>query len=188
MKNYRTHNDQELLLLIKDREDHRAFEEIYHRHFNPIFRYVYKIMQDKETAEDLVQNIFFDLWKNHAVHGIQALRPYLFGAARNQIAKEIRRNRWNKEQLAFLENTLGVRSTDEYIAELETRLRIETVTDRLPEKCRNVFELSRYKQLSNKEIAQKLGISVFTVENHIKKALYHLRQSIELVVILFLLK
>jgi len=173
-----THNDQQLLDLIRDQQNHRAFEELYQRHFNSVFRYVYKVMQNREATEDVVQNIFFSLWKNVPNISCPTLLPYLLGAARNQIAKEIRKNKWNNEQLAFFENLNCNCSTDEYLEEKDTRNLIENAVKRLPVKCRNVFELSRFSYLSNKQIAKKLGISVFTVENHIKKALYHLRQSL----------
>ncbi|WP_114750715.1 RNA polymerase sigma factor [Pleomorphovibrio marinus] len=188
MNIYKTHNDQQLLTSLKDRDDAKAFEEIYLRYFDQIFRFVYKVMQDKEIAEDLVQNIFFDLWKNRNKVQIQMLSAYFFGAARNQIAKEIRKNKWNREQLKLVEDFFSVSSTEEYLDEKETKGLLESAILKLPTKCRAVFELSRFKYLSNKEIAQKTGLSVFTVENHIKKALFHLRQSIEFVVLFLLLK
>ncbi|MEX2512918.1 MAG: RNA polymerase sigma-70 factor [Cyclobacteriaceae bacterium] len=186
MPSYKTHNDLKLLELVKDWEDRRAFEELYQRHFDPVFRFVFKVMQDRETAEDLVQNIFMGLWKKPPSLRNQELRPYLFGAARNQIAKEIRRNKWNRIQLDYLENVWASNDTEEYLVAKETNSLITLAIFRLPQKCRNVFELSRYSYLSNKEIAVKLGISVFTVENHIKKALTHLRQSLELLLFIFL--
>lgn len=181
-----THNDQELLQLIGEHQNHQAFEVLYQRHFDSIFRYVYKVMQDRETAEDVVQNIFFSLWRNPPTLTYPSILPYLFGAARNQISKEIRKNKWNKEQLDFIENSQGICTTDEYLEERDTRNLLENAVQKLPLRCRNVFELSRFSYLSNKQIAKKLGLSVFTVENHIKKALYHLRQSLELVVLLFI--
>ncbi|MEX2567883.1 MAG: RNA polymerase sigma-70 factor [Cyclobacteriaceae bacterium] len=185
MRSYKTHNDLKLLELVRDWEDQRAFEELYQRYFDPVFRFVFKVMQDRETAEDLVQNIFMGFWKKPPLLSISELRPYLFGAARNQIAKEIRRNKWNKAQLDYLEDILGSNCTEEYLAAKETSSRIVLAIHRLPQKCRHVFELSRFNYLSNKEIAAKLGISVFTVENHIKKALIHLRQSLELLLFVF---
>ncbi len=182
-----THNDLDLLERVKHQKDHKAFEELYQRHFASLFRYVFKVMQDKDTAEDLIQNIFMDLWNRHPVTPITSLQAYLFGSARNQIAKEIRRNKWNKTQLEYLENIHATLSTDEYMAELETRTHIESAILKLPQKCRHVFELSRFNYLSNKEIAGRLGISVFTVENHIKKALYQIRQSLLLLFIFMML-
>ncbi|MBR9777976.1 MAG: RNA polymerase sigma-70 factor [Cytophagales bacterium] len=178
------YNDRELLRLIMEHQNHGAFEVLYQRHFDSIYRYVFKVMQDRETAEDVAQNIFISLWKKPPTLTYTSLLPYLFGAARNQISKEIRKNKWNREQLDYIENSIGICSTDEYLEEKDTRSLLENAVEKLPKKCRNVFELSRFGYLSNKQIAKKLGISVFTVENHIKKALYHLRQSLELVVIL----
>ncbi|MBD3627851.1 RNA polymerase sigma-70 factor [Cyclobacterium sp.] len=181
----KTHNDQELLAQLKDKADPKAFEAIYERHFDALFVFVYKVMQDKATAEDLVQNIFFGLWKNAAHCKVKELQPYLFGAARKQMAKEFRRSKYTAAQLEYLRQVGVTHNTEEYLEAEETRRKILTIIQGLPQKCRHVFEMSRFKFLSNREIACKLGISVFTVENHIKKALSHLRQSIELLVLLW---
>jgi RNA polymerase sigma-70 factor (ECF subfamily) len=141
-------------------------------------------MQDRNTAEDLVQNIFIGLWKNKEKSSIEDLKAYLFGAARNQIARHFRRGKFNHVQLEFLKGWEVTRNTEEYLAAKDTRESIEAVVSRLPSKCRRVFELSRFSFLSNKEIAIKMGISIFTVENHIKRALFYLRQSLHLFVLL----
>lgn len=179
---YKTHNDQELLALLKERADPKAFEAIYQRHFDALFAFVYKVMQDKATAEDLVQNIFFSLWKNARNCKVKEIKPYLFGAARKQMAKEFRRSKFNADQQAYLRQLYVTHNTEEYLEAEETRKRILTIIQGLPRKCRHVFEMSRFSALTNREIAGKLGISVFTVENHIKKALSHLRQAIELLI------
>tara|TARA_R110002124_G_scaffold287323_6_gene472834 strand:- start:7665 stop:8234 length:570 start_codon:yes stop_codon:yes gene_type:complete len=183
LTNIKTHSDQELLQLIREHQNHRAFEMLYQRHFDSVFGYVYKVMQDRETSEDVVQNIFISIWKKPPNLSHPTVLFYLIGAARNQIAKEIRKNKWSKEQLDFIKNTKGICSTDEYLEERETRKLLESGIQKLPAKCRNVFTLSRFSYLSNKQISEKLGISVFTVENHIKRALYLLRQSLEFIVI-----
>ena len=143
-------------------------------------------MQDKETSEDLVQNIFLGLWKNPDKRSIENLQAYLMGTAKNQIAKHFRKNRFNSVQLEFVRDWESTNSTEEYMSERDLRTTIEAAIDRLPLKCKRVFELSRFSFLSNKEIAAKMGISVFTVENHIKKALCYLRQSLELILLVFL--
>ncbi|SHN31709.1 RNA polymerase sigma-70 factor, ECF subfamily [Cyclobacterium lianum] len=184
MRCYKTHNDQQLLDSLREQADPKAFEAIYDKHFDALFVYVYKVMQDRATAEDLVQNVFFSLWKNAATCKVKELKPYLFGAARLQMAKEFRRSKCNAAQLEYLRQIQATHNTEEYLAAEETRKRVLHVIQGLPQKCRHVFEMSRFGFLSNREIAGKLGISVFTVENHIKKALSHLRQAIELFVLL----
>ncbi len=145
-------------------------------------------MQDREVAEDIVQNIFLDIWRKRETLDIQLFSAYLYGAARNQIAKEIRKNKWTKEQINIIEDHFSETSTENYLNEQDTKGLIDKAILRLPNKCKTVFELSRFGQFSNKEIATKMGLSVFTVENHIKKALLHLRQAIELILLVFLIK
>lgn len=145
-------------------------------------------MQDRNTAEDLVQNIFIGLWKNKEKSSIENLKAYLFGAAKNQVARHFRRGKFNHVQLEFLKGWEATRNTEEYLAAKDTRESIEAVVARLPSKCRKVFELSRFSFLSNKEIAIRMGISVFTVENHIKKALFYVRQSLQSVILYLFLR
>lgn len=183
MKQIVTYTDAELLSQLHERSEARAFEVIYNRHFSTVFRYVYKLMQDRETSEDLVQNIFMALWRNPNKHSIENLPAYLIGAAKNQIAKHFRKSKFNTVQMEFIRDYDSTNITEEYLFEQDTRTTIEAAIGRLPSKCRSVFELSRFSFLSNKEIAHKLGISVFTVENHIKKALYYLRQSLDVIIL-----
>ncbi|WP_158857878.1 RNA polymerase sigma-70 factor [Lunatibacter salilacus] len=183
MRHIDTLSDTDLLLLLHDTVDSRAFEVIYSRYFQTVYRYVYRIMQDRETSEDLVQNIFIGLWKNPDKPTIENLQAYLFGAAKNQIAKHFRKSKFNSVQMEFIRDWESTNATEEYLFEQDTRATIEAAIRRLPSKCRSVFELSRFSFLSNKEIAQKLGISVFTVENHIKKALYYLRQTLSVMIL-----
>ena len=180
------HTDTELLSLLYERSDARAFEVIYNRYFSTVFRYVYKLMQDRETSEDLVQNIFMGLWRNPNKHAIENLPAYLVGAAKNQVAKHFRKGKFNSVQLEFIRDWESSNITEEYLFEQDTRSTIDAAIGRLPSKCKSVFELSRFSFLSNKEIALKLGISVFTVENHIKKALFYLRQSLDFVILVLL--
>jgi len=187
LKRFDTLTDAELLVIMHEKAESMAFETIYNRYFSTVFRYVFKVMQDKETSEDLVQNVFIGLWKNPDKPSIENLQAYLFGAGKNQIAKHFRKNKFNRVQLEFIREWKSSNSTEEYLEEKDTRSAIEAAIGRLPLKCKRVFELSRFGFLSNKEIAVKMGISVFTVENHIKKALYYLRQSLELIVVVFVL-
>ena len=186
LKHFDSLTDVQLLALLHHTAESHAFEEIYNRYFSTVFRYVYKLMQDRETSEDIVQNIFIGLWKNPDKKSIENLQAYLFGAAKNQVAKHFRKNKFNSVQLEFVREWEISNSTEEYLVERETRSVIEAAVGRLPSKCRSVFELSRFSFLSNKEIAHKLGISVFTVENHIKKALFYLRQSLDLFILVLL--
>lgn len=181
-----SYTDNELLLKLHEEDSSKAFEAIYCRHFTPVFRFVYKVMQDRETAEDLVQNVFMGLWRKKDKRVIENLQAYLFGAAKNQIAKHFRRSKFNMVQLEYLYSLEGTLFTDEHILAMDTQTRIEAAVRQLPRKCRKVFELSRYGFLTNREISEKMGISIFTVENHIKKALFYLRQSLLFVTYLFM--
>ncbi|WP_375582608.1 RNA polymerase sigma-70 factor [Cyclobacterium xiamenense] len=188
MKHLTACTDAELLLILQEKSHSRAFEVIYKRYFPAVFRYVFKIAQDKQTAEDLVQNIFVGLWRNPRKSSIENLQAYLFGAARNQLAKHFRALKFSPLQLKFIEKWEATNATEEYLEELDTRRMLEEAINQLPNKCKSVFMLSRYGFLSNKEIAAKLGISVFTVENHIKKALCFLRQSLQMAVMIGMLQ
>ena len=145
-----------------------------------MFAYVYNIIADQAKAEDMVQDIFINVWNRFDDLDIAAPRAYLLTAARFQCAKHFRSNKFTHVQLDAVADVLSRHDLDFSKEETEALMdQIATKADSLlPEKCKQVFELRFYHQLTNKEIAEKLGLSVSTVENQINKALKVLRMSL----------
>lgn len=153
-------------------------EWLFREHFQYLCRVVYRVLPQKETVEDLVQEVFYELWRKR--DGFQfrgSPRAYLRRAAINRTLNFIRDRRLlvdDDKEVDFLGQQPSAVG-DLEAADLEVLL-YRTI-DRLPERCRIIFVLSRFDDLSYKEIAVKLGISVKTVENQISKALRLIRTA-----------
>ncbi|SMC86135.1 RNA polymerase sigma-70 factor [Pedobacter africanus] len=168
--------DEQLLELIQS-DDQRAFKHIYHKYAAKLYASAYNLLRDKATCEDIVQELFIHLWLNRAALKIVTLRSYLFMATRNRVLMKLRTKKvlLDNEALDFLASNY---STDTRVREKELNIAIENAIKALPDKCQEVFILSRKQQLSNREIADRMQISVKTVENHITNAIHRLKASI----------
>ena len=163
-------------LLQKDGE--KAIEWLFQEHYAYLCRAVYKILPDSNLAEDLVQEVFFELWRRKdRIHITSSIKAYLRRTAVNKTLNYIRDQKVkfdDEEKLPVLSS--GEASANQQLEAEELQQLIDQTIDSLPERCRVVFVLSRFEDMSYKEIAEKLGISVKTVENQISKALKVLRR------------
>ena len=157
------------------------FEDLFKSNYSRLCAYANLFLNDPDAAEDVVQEVFFKLWKNRAELEIQTnLKSYLFRAVRNGCMNLIEhiqvRDSYkvvNEEDIKEAES----RYIDEAIvSELEEKIR-ETI-DQLPTERRKIFIMSRFDGLKYREIADQLGISVKTVENQMYQALKFLRDNL----------
>ena len=135
-------------------------------------------MKDFETARELVQEAFVGLWEKRAL--IDTSRPYksyLSTAIHNKCQNYLRDNRKFSTDLLQIENLLELSDPDsfDHIVKEELSAAIEAAIAELPEKCREIFLLSRFENLKYHEIAEKLDLSQKTVEAQMSKALQHMR-------------
>ncbi len=171
--------DNELLQLLHTAPE-EAVEKIFRRYYGVICQAVYRVIPQAETAEDIAQEVFFELWRRRLNLQIGTSLPaYLHRAAVNKALNHVRdrKMKWtdDAELPALPDLQPGAQSRLE-AGELQTL--IDEHIERLPEKCRLVFVLSRFESLSHAEIAEQLNISTKTVENQITKALRYLRQAL----------
>lgn len=177
---YSNYSDEELLKLVKIKKDQRAFDEIYSRCKPALVDNAYKKLQSRESAEDLVHDIFLSLYTRMDVPEFTvSLKAYLHTALKYKVQNELRnklvRER-HKQYLFFRSNCKNdFASKLEYT---EYKRKVDTTIDALPDKCRQVFVMSREYDYSYKDISGNLGISVSTVEKHISKALKMLRDNV----------
>ncbi len=173
--------------------DREAFNEIYGMFHSLLINYATQ-MVSREVAEDIVQDVFLKLWTSRAnilSEGIGVgggnLRGWLLRITYNSTISTIRHNlagvnhrHWMHGELEAMYEYYDPDRND-IMRKLYSRdiaVFIEKAISALPAKCREVFRLSYIESLSNKEIADRLGISVSTVENHIHNALVRLRNAI----------
>lgn len=171
------YTDTDLIALLKEDED-RAIEHLFRQHYAYLCKAAYKILPDANLVEDMVQEVFMELWrKRNQVNIKTSIKAYLRRAAVNKTLNYIRDQKIileDNEKLPTLKSKTP--SINQKIEAAELQVLIDKAIDGLPEKCRLIFVLSRFEDMSYKEIAQQLDISVKTVENQISKALKHLRK------------
>ena len=158
-----------------------ALDNLFRAHYTYLCQAVFRVIGDRNLAEDLVQEVFYEVWRKRATLTInQSLRAYLKRAAVNRTLNYIRDQRLIVDD----ESAMPLEVASEQIGALqqleaeELEVQIEGAIRDLPERCRLVFGLSRFEEMSNKEIAAHLEISVKTVENQMTKALRLLREKL----------
>jgi RNA polymerase sigma-70 factor (ECF subfamily) len=169
-------SDSELIEALRKGEQ-AAFDELYRRHWRKVYALAYQKLRKRELAEELVQDLFVSLWMRRESLQINgALDAYLGMATRYLVIKFFQKERSRQEyaQQAALQ-PLSANPTEDSIFFDDLQQIIEQEINKLPEKCRHVFQLSRQSNLSQKEISLRLDISEKTVENHMTRALRLLR-------------
>lgn len=172
---------QEQLIITLKAGDINAFEMLFRTYYQPLCNYAYTFVQDRDEAEEIVQNTFLNVWEkrdNLSIH--TGVKPYLYAMVRNACLNVIKHEKVKQQHVA-IELVAGEKSADSVTrtvvaAELETR--ISQAMNKLPEQCRLVFKLSRFEELKYAEIAEQLNISVKTVENQMGKALKIMRDQL----------
>jgi RNA polymerase sigma-70 factor (ECF subfamily) len=177
-----TYSDRELLIALHC-GDKKAFEALYFRYFRPLTAYAFKKLQDEYVVTELVQDVFIDIRKKRETLDMEReVAGLLYAMLRNKALHELRarliQSKHIEEFTQLHKNDIADVVTDElYARQMEEKM-LQAV-NKLSPQCKNAFTLSRYEQLSYKEIAEKMCISVNTVEKHIGKALQHLRQEFQ---------
>jgi RNA polymerase sigma-70 factor (family 1) len=172
------YNEKELLLRLSG-GDESALTQIYILYWKPIFIHAYNVLKDKMVCEDIVQDIFMQLWrKRSTLHITDTLGGYLFAATRYQVFDVIRRSPHKYYLFDNIEERMYSPSADQATIEKDLQQHITNEVSKLPEKCRLIYKLSREEYLPHKEIAEKLQISIKTVENQLTIALRRLRLSL----------
>ncbi len=159
----------------------RAMHLMYQQYYSMLSLKALRYVKKEEVAEDLVQELFVDIWKRRDNFNItSSLSGYLQRSIVNRSLNWIRSNKIIHEEIEEQTlNRVDESKADKTLEGEELEDFINSVIDSLPEKCRLVFVMSRFDQLSYKEIGTKLDISVKTVENQISKALKILRANLE---------
>lgn len=175
-------NDEELVRQIHA-SDTEAFRLLFEKYQPIVFRQVVYMLRDADMAHDIVQESFMRLWDHRARLNAQLpILAYLFRISSNLVRDRARHEEVRRRHEGHLppvspsadddpEGALQLRMLEEVLSEV--------VRTRLPEKCRQVFLLSRVEGMSNNEISAHLGIAVKTVENQITRALRILRRHLK---------
>lgn len=173
--------DAMLMECINTQNDYRAFEQLFHRHYGRLCRYVFSVTQSEEIAEEIVSDIFLKIWQKRGILDIKtSVNAYLTTASRNLAIDHLRRVKRQRNQTCELVGDFKtdlVSPSDNVIGH-ETHDIIETTIESLSPQCKLIFRMSRDNSMTYSEIAKTLNLSIKTVETHMGRSLKFLRESL----------
>lgn len=187
MKVYPLYTDEQLLACIAG-GDELAFSELYNRYWKKLLALALHKLEDANEAEDIVQQVFINLWKRRQTLRLRySFATYVAAMLKYEILRKLARA---ARDLQFKENLKPFlsdedHSTSQWLDYQQMLDELEQSVQLLPEKCQLVFRLSREGGLNEKEIAATLQIAPKTVQAHLGKALKNLRTSLQQFLMLF---
>ena len=170
------------LLIFKDIKDGniRAFETLFRAYYEPLCRYAYQFVENTETAEEIVQELFYTLWKERQnLQIFTSVNGYLYRSVKNKSLQHLEQKRVREDyRKMYIENAIIETSTPQEDLEYkELEQQIEETLYHLPERRQKIFHMHRVEGKKYNEIARELQISVKTVEAEMSKALRELRDK-----------
>jgi RNA polymerase sigma-70 factor, ECF subfamily len=173
-------DDRQLLARLRA-GDSLAFDVIFRANYALLVRVAESMLRDRATAEEIAQDVMLELWRRRESLDVkESVRGYLLQATRNRSLNAIRHRAIERRSEPHLaEGVARLPPTDAAARESEIEVAIQAAVADLPERCRQVFELSRVEGLKYLEIAERMGISVKTVEVQMGKALRVLRERLK---------
>jgi RNA polymerase sigma-70 factor, ECF subfamily len=172
--------------------DRKAFEILFRSHFKGMCYFAMQYVKDYESAREIVQEAFISLLEKRVfIDPEKQVKSYLSATVHNRCLNFLRDNKRFNGDLLSLEHLYPEQTfvPPDKLVEKEMQKKIRIAMEELPEKCREIFHLNRFEHLKYQEVADKLGISVKTVETQMSKALQHMRIHLkEYLAIILLLK
>lgn len=173
-------SDTEIIRRIRQ-GDKTEFESLFRSSYVSLVRYAKSIIKDHDTAEEIVQDLFFRLWQNREKLNIESsLNGYLFRAVHNKCLHYIDHLKIvakHEQETAYGQEVIPEDPVD-IIRYRELQQKVNLILNRLPERCSLIFCLSRFEGLKYNEIAEKLSVSVKTVEANMGRALKEFRKAL----------
>jgi RNA polymerase sigma-70 factor (ECF subfamily) len=177
------YTDEQLLALLK-KSDERAFTEIYNRYWKLLFSVAANKTGSLADAEEMVQDVFADIWKRREVLEIKvSIKSYLAAAIKFQVYTFLLKKQKRQRGLEDMPNARVLTPEQELDFKI-LQISLHEKISSLPEKCRLIY-LLKQQGLSNKEVAERLDLSIKSVEGHTTTALRRLRTGIDLLFLIF---
>lgn len=170
--------------------DHQAFEKLFKQYYSPLTRFAWRYVNSKAIAEEIVQEVFADLWDNRTDWSIElSLRSYLYKTVKNRCLNYLEHQKVEEKY-----DSKWMDRKDNPTIDFEDELREEQVKEAikeaieaLPERGKMTYKLHRYDGLTYQEIAEVMGVSPKTVESQMTRSLKTLREQLSFLLPLFML-
>lgn len=162
--------------------DQGAFAALYEEYAGKCANFALALLKDPAAARDITHEVFTKVWiRRENVSKVSSFNSYLFRMTRNEVLQRCRKTAVDKKYLDYLASVSGelMSRADDYMDRQDLMAVLSMALDKMPRQRSDIFHMSRMEGLSNKDIAEKLGISVRTVEKHISNALADIRKEIE---------
>ncbi|VAW24579.1 hypothetical protein MNBD_BACTEROID01-1170 [hydrothermal vent metagenome] len=180
--------EKELVISFRN-GNQKAFELIFKAYYKRLCSYAITFLHQKETTEDLVKDMFLRMWEKRGEFNITtSLSGYLFKSTRNACLNYLSREKEKNRLISDNEINLANLHVDQHsghdypvanLIEQELEVKIRGEVDKLPQQCKEIFKLSRFEDLSHRQIAKQLNISENTVKVQIYRALSKLRVALK---------
>jgi len=158
----------------------QAFEQLFKRYYQALCSYATQLLQDHDVAEEIVQDFFVKFWeKRNSITIETSLKNYLFRSVKNLSLNRIKHEKIKIQHAQHVIAEAEFTDHDDQFLEVDLRKDIEESIAALPEKRREIFRLSREEGLKYREIAEKLNLSVKTVETQMGLAIKSLREKLK---------
>ena len=172
--------DTEIIRRIRQ-GDTRQFESLFRSSYVSLVRYAKTLIKDHDSAEEIVQDLFFRIWQNKEKLNIEnSLNGYLFRSVHNRCLHHLEHKRVVERHAEEMSHRPGEsqETPSDILHYKELQAKIAKIMERLPERCGMIFYMSRFEGLKYSEIADKLSVSVKTVESNMGRALKEFRKEL----------
>lgn len=176
-----TYEEGKLISLLQENSEY-AFQLIYDKHRNRIYKTAIKFLKSPIIAQDVVQDVFLKLWfERKAINASMPLEAWLFTVAKNNILNKLRKiaNEWKAIDQLTHKSTFTENTTEEMVGAAEFKRNLALAILALPEQQKSVFRLSKFENLTYFQIGQQLGISPLTVKTHLSRAIHSIKRQFE---------
>ena len=163
-------------------DDIKSFEFLFRRYYSILCNYAYKILKDIDAAEEIIQDLFYNIWEKRDTLSIESsVKSYLYKSTYNRCMLLLRHKNIKTRYENYIKEHERLTEPDasEEIDAEELAGVIDRTLEELPERSRKIFSLSRFEGLKYHEIAKKLSLSVKTIESNMGKALKLFRKNIK---------
>lgn len=159
----------------------KSFEKLFREYVRPLTVYAIQFVKSQEIAEDIVQNLFLNLYeKRESLRIMDLTSNYLYRSVHNRCLNSLRDQKTRNEKKAEIQDSPNADSSDplQLMTDVEFEYKFMLVLETLSPQCRKVFEMSRLEHKRNRQIADELNLSKRTVETHISRALKIMREKL----------
>lgn len=162
--------------------DYQSYNKLFNELYEPLCNYAYSVIKNYDISEDVVQEVFVNLWTSRNKIEIKSnIKNYLFSSVRNKAIEKLRRQKLEEKYIneTIITSDYDFEDDSDLIAERYLKLKkLYASVEKLPPKCREIFKMAKMDGMTYNEISEELQLSVKTVESQMRRAFILLREML----------